>query len=34
MILKGMGELHLEVIQHRLKKQFGVDAYLGQFQVR
>jgi elongation factor G len=33
MILAGMGELHLEVIKHRLEKEYGVDAYLGPLQV-
>lgn len=32
-ILAGMGELHLEVVLHRLKKEFGVDARIGTPQV-
>ncbi|KAJ8309216.1 hypothetical protein KUTeg_014090 [Tegillarca granosa] len=28
-ILRGMGELHLDVIKHRIQKQFGVDVYIG-----
>ncbi|MDR3078635.1 MAG: elongation factor G [Rickettsiales bacterium] len=32
-ILKGMGELHLEIIIDRMKREFGVDANIGQPQV-
>ena len=32
-ILKGMGELHLEIIVDRMKREFGVDANIGQPQV-
>ena len=32
-ILKGMGELHLEIIVDRLKREFKVDANIGQPQV-
>ena len=32
-ILSGMGELHLEIIQDRIKKEYGVDCYLGPLQI-
>jgi elongation factor G len=32
-IIKGMGELHLEIIVDRMKREFGVDAAIGQPQV-
>jgi len=34
MILRGMGELHLEVIQHRLQRDHGVQPYLGPLEVQ
>ena len=33
MILAGMGELHLEVLKHRLEKEYKIEAYLGPLQV-
>ncbi|XP_053405028.1 ribosome-releasing factor 2, mitochondrial-like isoform X3 [Mercenaria mercenaria] len=33
MILSGMGELHIEVIKHRLEKEYGVEPYLGPLQI-
>ena len=32
-VLSGMGELHLEIIHDRLKRDFGVDCSLGRLQV-
>ncbi|CAH1793056.1 unnamed protein product [Owenia fusiformis] len=32
-ILSGMGELHLEIIHDRLRKEYKVDAYLGPMQI-
>lgn len=32
-ILSGMGELHLEVIKHRILSEFKVDAYMGPLQI-
>ena len=32
-MLSGMGELHLEIIHDRLKRDFGVDCCLGKLQV-
>lgn len=32
-VLSGMGELHLEIIYDRLKRDFGVDCSLGKLQV-
>jgi elongation factor G len=32
-LLKGMGELHLEIVQQRLKNEFKVDAYYGRMRV-
>ena len=33
LILSGMGELHLQVMQHRMQREFGVTAYFGRPQV-
>ncbi|KAL4238997.1 G elongation factor [Mactra antiquata] len=33
LVLSGMGELHLEVIKHRLQSEFNVDPYLGALQI-
>ncbi|XP_048382905.1 ribosome-releasing factor 2, mitochondrial isoform X1 [Stegostoma tigrinum] len=32
-ILCGMGELHIEIIHDRIKREYGIDAYLGPLQV-
>ena len=32
-VLSGMGELHLEIIHDRLKRDFGIDCSLGRLQV-
>ena len=32
-VLSGMGELHLEIIHDRLKRDFGVDCTLGKLHV-
>lgn len=32
-VLSGMGELHLEIIHDRLKRDYGVDCSLGKLQV-
>ena len=32
-ILKGMGELHLDILVDRMKREFGVEANIGQPQV-
>ncbi|XP_052770157.1 ribosome-releasing factor 2, mitochondrial-like [Mya arenaria] len=32
-ILKGMGELHLEIVKHRLERDYGVEPYLGPLQI-
>ena len=32
-VIKGMGELHLEILIDRMKREFNVDAYVGQPQV-
>ena len=32
-ILSGMGELHMDIIMERIKKEFKVDAYIGPLQV-
>ncbi|CAD5224546.1 unnamed protein product [Bursaphelenchus okinawaensis] len=33
MILESMGELHIEVMKHRLKKEYGLDVFMGQMRV-
>ena len=33
LLLSGMGELHLEVLQQRLKREFGLDAYYSKMRV-
>lgn len=33
LLLSGMGELHLEVLQQRLKREFSIDAYYSQMRV-
>ena len=33
MILRGMGDLHLQVIKDRIKRDFGLDAYYGNLQI-
>lgn len=32
-IIEGMGELHLEIIKDRLKKEYGLDVYFGKLQI-
>ncbi|CAD5232448.1 unnamed protein product [Bursaphelenchus xylophilus] len=33
MIVESMGELHIEVLKHRLKKEYGLDVFLGKMRV-
>uniref|UniRef100_UPI00358FFA82 ribosome-releasing factor 2, mitochondrial n=1 Tax=Myxine glutinosa TaxID=7769 RepID=UPI00358FFA82 len=32
-VLSGMGELHIEIIQDRIRREYGIEAYLGPLQV-
>ena len=33
LLLSGMGELHLEILQQRLKREFGLEAYYSKMRV-
>lgn len=32
-IIQGMGELHLDIIKERIRKEYGIDVYLGPLQI-